>query len=318
LLSGAAAACSLLSAAAAPVLLAWMVVRSRKGNRWAKAVAFVGGGAVPFIPVARLFILGPSQTWFNIFQYQVAFRHAKWGGTAGHDLAELSAWLDSTQGFVLLLLAAAAWWFFRRPEAAGVRPEFALCGWMALALGAEAALARPTFARYFVMVMPFMAMLAAPGLYEVAARLRGAAAGTWGPTVLVVLLTAMGAARVIYDNGDVYRWKDLQKAAAKIRQVTPANGLIYASEPMFFLLHIPPPEGLQFSYSRELDLPPAQAAQLHIVPERELDQQVAAGKFATVSVCLDQDAVDRLKLTKLYRKTEEIEYCKVFWDWGGR
>lgn len=315
LLAGAAAGCSLLSAAGAPVLLSWVVLRSRKGKRWAKAAAFVTAGAVPFLPLVRLFLLGPSQTWFNIFQYQVAFRHAKWGGTAGHDVAELSGWLDSTQGLVLLLLAAAAFWFFRRPEcAADLRAEFHLSAWLALGLGLEAALARPTFARYFVLVVPFLAILAGPGFYEAMTRLRGAASGTLAPVAVLALLTVMGGARVIYDNSDVYRWKDLQKVAAKIRQVTPPNALIYASEPLYFLLRIPPPEGLQFSYSRELDLPPAQSAQLHIVREKDLDQRVAAGAFATVSVCLDQETVDRLKLTALYRKTEEIEYCKIFWD----
>ena len=47
-----------------------------------------------------------------------------------------------------------------------------------------------------------------------------------------------------------------------------------------------------------------------------MDSQVKAGAFATVAVCMDQDTVDRLKLQDLYRKTEEVEYCKIFWDWA--
>jgi hypothetical protein len=318
LLAGAAAGCSLLSAMAAPALLAWIAIQSRQGSRWAKSAAFLAAGAVPFLPVARLFVQGPSQTWFNIFQYQVAYRHANWGNTAGHDLAEMSTWLNSTQALVLLLLAAAALWFLRGPECdAKTRAEFYLACWLALALGAEVALARPTFVRYFVLTVPFLAILAGPGFYEVATRLRGVQSRPWVPTLLLAVLTAMGAGRAIYDNGEVYRWKDLQKAVAKIRQVTPPNGLLYASEPLYFLLHWAPPEGMQFAYSRDLDLPPAQSAQLHIVRQRDMDSKIKAGAFATVAVCMDQDTVDRLKLKSIYRKTDEIEYCDIFWDWAG-
>jgi hypothetical protein len=315
LLAGASAGCTLLSAFAAPVLLVWVTVRSRKGNRWAKAAACVAAGAVPFAPVVRWFLEGPSQTWFNIFKYHAVYRHSSWGGTVGHDLGEMSGWLDSTQALVLLLLAAAALWFLRRPDCdPDLRAEFYLSGCLALALGAEAAVARPTFARYFVLVVPFLAVLAGPGFYEVATRFRGASAGTLAPTLLLALLTAMGSGRVIYDNSDVYRWKDLQKVANKIRQVTPPGAPLYAAEPLYFLLHWPPPEGMQFAYSHELELPAAQSAQLHVVRQSDLDKQVAAGAFATAVVCMDQDTVDRLKLTSVYRQTVEIEYCKVFWD----
>ncbi len=321
LLAGAAAGCSLLSALAAPALLVWIAFHSRKGSRWAKGAAFVAAGAIPFLPLAHLYLLGPSQTLFNLFQYQMAYRHANWGGTAGHDLGEMTEWLDSTQAFVLLLLAAAAVWFVRRPECGPkLRAELYLCGWLVLALGAESALARPTFTRYFVLLVPFLAILAAPGFYEVAMRLRGDPARPLVPAVILVVLIALGAGRALYDHGDVYRWKDLQKVANKIRDVTPPNGTLFASEPIYFLLHRTPPEGMEFTYSQDLDLPPAQSAQLHIVRQGDLDKQVEGGQFATVAVCMDDDSVDRMKLTTLFRKTEEIEYCKVFWDWapGGR
>jgi hypothetical protein len=314
-LCGAAAGCSLLSAMAAPVLLVWIQLHSRQGNRWAKSAAFLAAAALPLAPVGRLFLEGPGQTWFNIFQYQVAYRHANWGNTAGHDLAELTTWLDSVSAFMLLVLAGAALWFLRGPLCdAERRAEFYLCGWMALAMGAELALARPTFVRYFVLVAPFLAILAGAGFYEVATRLRGAESRPLLPTLLLAVLAAMGAGRVVYDDGDVYRWRDLQKVAAKIRQVTPPKALLYAAEPLYFLLHYPPPEGLQFSYSRELDLPPAQSAQLHIVRQRDLDNRVKAGAFDTVVVCQDADTVKRMGLESLYRQTAEVEYCNIFWD----
>jgi hypothetical protein len=314
-LAGAAAGCSLLSAAAIPVFLAWIAFANRKGKRWVKCAVFATAAAVPFTPMARLFVEGPSQTWFNIFQYQFAFRHAVWGNTVAHDLGEISTWLNSTQSLSLFLLAAAAWWFVRGPECpAALRSELYLCGCLALALQVEVALARPTFARYFVLAAPFLAIMAGPGFYEVATRLRGLQSGSLVPALLVVVLMVIGAVHAVYDNSDVYRWRDLERVAAKIRQVAPPNPLIYAEEPVYFLLHVDPPEGMQFAYSRELDLPPAQSAQLHIVPQEVMDQRVQAGAFDVAEVCLDQGTIDRLKLKSLYRQTERIEYCDIFWD----
>lgn len=318
-LAGAAAGCTLLGAMAAPALLAWIAIYSRKGSRWLKAAAFVAAAAIPFLPVARLFLLGPRQTWFNVFQYQMAYRHANWGGTAKHDLVQLSGWLDSTQATTLLVLAVASWWFLRSPAwDAARRSEFYLCGWLALAMGAEVALARPTFSRYFVMSAPFLAVLAAAGFYEISTRLRGFQSRPLVPVVLLAVLMSMGAARAILDSGENYRWRDLQKVTARLRQVAPPNAVLYADEPQYFLLHREPPEGMQFSYSRDLDLPAAQAAELHIVSQKIMDKRVQAGAFDAVEVCMDQDTVDRLKLSTLYRQTEEIEYCNLFWDWAGK
>lgn len=318
MLAGAAAGCSLLSAAAAPVLLVWMAACNRKGSRWAKCAAFVAGGVVPFLPLLYLFMQGPSQTWFNLFQYQAAFRHYNWGNTVGHDLVEMSAWLNSTQALTLLLLAGAGLWFFRRPEcSARLRAELYLALWLALGLGIETAAAHPTFTRYFVLVVPFLAILAGLGFYEGVARFRGVESRPLVPVLLLCILMAMGAARVIYNNGEVYRWKDLQKVANKIRQVTPPGKPLWASEPLFFLLHQMPPEGMQFAYAQDLKLPPAQAAQLHIVRQADLEKQLHAGAFASATICMDEDTVNRLELADLYHKSDEVEYCKIFWDWSG-
>jgi hypothetical protein len=89
------------------------------------------------------------------------------------------------------------------------------------------------------------------------------------------------------------------------------------SEPLYFLLHIDPPEGMQFAYARDLALPPAESAKLHIVPDKVMDKRVAAGMFDVAAVCMDQDVVERLKLKSLYKKTTQVEYCDIFWDWGG-
>ena len=54
LFAGTAAASTLLSAAAAPVLLAWTLYYNRAGSRWGKFCAFLIGTVVPFTPVMWL------------------------------------------------------------------------------------------------------------------------------------------------------------------------------------------------------------------------------------------------------------------------
>jgi len=312
---GAAAGCSMLSAVGGPALLVWIPWYSRQGNRWAKAAAFVAGAAIPFAPVAWLFAKGPHQTWFNLIQYQALYRRYDWGGTASHDLVELSGWLDSSQAVLLCLLAAAGLWYLRGGEwSPEQRNEFRLCGWLAVTMGMAIAFARPTFMRYFVMVTPFLAMPAAAGFAEAMVRLRGGPERAWLPTLALAVLTGMGLARAIYDNSDVYRWRDLEKVAAKVRQVTPPGSRLYGEEEFYFLLHRDPPEGIEFVYARALKLPAAEAAQLHITPQTEFDRQVKAGEFDTVVACEDPDALKRMDLKTRFRQTAQVQYCDIFWD----
>src|SRR6185312_3779039 len=52
--AGIAAASSLLTAPAGPILLIWMTIMNRAGNRIAKGAAFIVGFAIPSIPLLRL------------------------------------------------------------------------------------------------------------------------------------------------------------------------------------------------------------------------------------------------------------------------
>jgi hypothetical protein len=90
-LAGTAAASSLLSAAAAPTLLAWMIFYNRAGRRWTKLSAFFVGTVIPFAPVVWLSWQGPRQAWFNLVQYHLAFRELYWPESTRHDLEILTS-----------------------------------------------------------------------------------------------------------------------------------------------------------------------------------------------------------------------------------
>jgi len=70
---------------------------------------------------------------------------------------------------------------------------------------------------------------------------------------------------------------------------------------------------MEFSYSHQLELPPAQAAALHIISNAELKRLVAARTYVTAESC-DSDVMDSLKLATMYVHKEDIEDCTVFWE----
>jgi len=107
-------------------------------------------------------------------------------------------------------------WFLRsRKEWGGAwRSELALCGWLALALGAEVGVAHPTFPRYFVVAIPFVAILAAVGFYGLASGAGGAVRPMWAVAGLSLFL-AMAMGKSMYEDRDTYKWADMEVLAAR-------------------------------------------------------------------------------------------------------
>lgn len=315
LFAGIAAGSTLLSAAAVPVLALWALFYNGAGNRWLKVVAFAIGTAVAFIPVMWLFIEGPKQTWFNLAEYHLVFRKLYWPDTTQHDLEVLSAWIDSGQALATGLLAIFGLvYVVRRSEwPIAIKSEFYLCGWLALAISAEVGTAHPTFERYFLLAVPFLAILAAVGLYAVSAAVLGANYSRW-PVVVVSAVLTVGLVKSLYDrHSDVLDWRMYEQLAQKVDQVTPRDASLFATEPIYFLTHRIPPPGLELYASHKVDLGAADNALMHVLTEREMKQQVESGMFATALTC-DEDEIDGYGLPKLYRHRIDLNDCWIFWD----
>lgn len=313
LLAGAAAGCSLLSAPIVPVLLVWLAAYNREGHRWHKFAVFAIGTLIPFAPVFWLFAQGPRQVFFNIIQYQAIYRRVNWTGATPHDVDVLSAWLVSSQALLMgfLGIAGAVFVLKKTNLSREQRSEFLACLWLVIALTAYIATAHPTFERYFLFVVPFLAILSAVGLYDIALRLMNPARPLW-PAAIVMTIVALALGRALFDDRDSTTWYDYQQIAKKVAEVTPSNGRLYADELVYFLLHRTPPFGMEFSYTHKLELPPAQEKLYHIVSERELQNQVKAGQFDTVQSCND-DTMDKLKLDDLFPHKADIGDCSVYW-----
>jgi hypothetical protein len=316
-LAGAAAASSLLTAPMAPVLLVWLYLCNRAGNRWAKIVGFLGGGAVAWLPIAWLYRQGPTQTIFNVVLYQLKYRH-KWNGAVRQDITALSSWIDSAQGLSLALLAAAGLWFLLRQcdWERERRAEMYLSLWLAVGLAAELATAHPTFERYFLVMVPFAVIPAIAGLYAVGVRLTGPGRPLHAAYFLVAILT-LGLGRALFEDSDSYAWPDTEKIAHKVAEVTPRGATIWADELIYFLMRRPPPDGMEFSYAHDIEeMPAAQAAMLHILTASELRRRTAAGEYKTVAACYDTDNTDAAKVPDLYRQKDEVKDCTIYWDFG--
>ncbi len=315
LFAGTAAASTLLSAAAAPVLLGWTLYYNRAGSRWGKFFAFLVGTAVPFTPVMWLAAQGPTQTWFSLVQYHTTFRRLYWPDTTRHDLEVLTSWIDSGQALMLGLLAVAGLVYIARRSQwpAALKAEFYLCGWLAVALSAEVGRAHPTFPRYFVLAVPFLAILAAVGLYAIASRVLEPDKPLWA-VAGVSLILLLGLGKALYDRDQVAdHWDSYERVAKKIDEVTPRDALLFADEPIYFLTRRVPPPGLELSNSHKVDLGPQENALLHILTEADVKREVQSGKFATAYSC-DEDDISDYGLANLYRQRVDMESCSIFWD----
>jgi len=314
LLACVAANASLLTAPVAPVLLLWMFLCNRTGNRWAKTGAFVGAGSAAFLPLAWLFVQGPRQTIFFVVKYELLYRQVKWEGAAEHNLAVFTSWIDSSQPLMLGMLALAGLLFVSRQSGwqRAQRLEFYLCGWLALALTVHISSAIPTFSRYYLLAAPFLGILACAGLYVVGSRL-GAPDRPFWPVLVVILLSCLFVAKVLYDTREDFAWSDAELVAAKVRAVTPPQAVLYADEHTYFLTRHAPPSGMELADSHKLDFPPPVAAELHLISQSELDRRLKAGVFDTVEIPADDERIQKFALGRLYSGSAEVGEAKVFW-----
>jgi 4-amino-4-deoxy-L-arabinose transferase-like glycosyltransferase len=313
-LAGAAANSSLLTAPVAPVLLIWMLICNRAGNRWAKLAAFAAGGAVACARLAWLFVQGPRQTIFNVLHYNLLYRQREWEGALSHNFGEWFAWVGSPQALILGLLALAGLLFVRKRSGweRAQRREFYLCAWLAVALMVHISTATPTFRRYYLLAVPFVAILACAGLYDVGSRL-GSPDRPWWPVMIVCLLTGAGLTKALIEGWDDFSWRDEEHVAAKVKEVTPPQAVLLADEPTYCVTrHVPPP-GMELEDSHKLDFPPAVARELHVIPQKELDRQIKAGVFDTIEISDDDTRTDTLGLRKMYAHSAKVEDYDIFW-----
>jgi len=315
----ASAGATLLSSAAAPILLLWLLVYNRAGARWTKLAGFLGGAAIPLLPFLPLVLRAPRVVRFDIFEYHLLYRQVAWSGATAHDADVLTAWGNDPQAILLAILVAVGVYFvrFRSGWDRATRAPFYLCGWLALGLGLHISTAHPTFARYYLLTVPFLAILAVAGLACILSQFTQPMRPRW-PAILVSGIMAVSLARDLFDDWDgAPWWGRLQAIARKLDEVAPRGAPVYADEAVYFLSRRTPPSGMEHDDSHKLALKPEMEKLLHIFPTAELTRRVAAGKFAAVGTCEDTDELEKLGVTKAFAKKFEDsgKDCSVYWEW---
>jgi hypothetical protein len=193
-----------------------------------------------------------------------------------------------------------------------LKAEFYLCAWLAVALSVAVGSAHPTFARYFLLPVPFLSILSAAGLYAIASRVLQPDR-PWGPVLVVSLLFALGLVKSIHERPED-TWSAYAHLSAKVDEVTPRDALLFANEPIYFLTRRIPPPGFELYYTHKVNLPPDEAALMHIITQAEVKREVESGMFATAYSCED-DEIEDFGLLQRYRQHVDLEDCTIFWDW---
>ena len=185
--------------------------------------------------------------------------------------------------------------------------------------GAEVGVAHPTFPRYFVVAIPFVAILAAVGFHGLASAAGGAARPLWGVVILSLFLSmAVGKSR--YEGRDTYVWADMARLARKVQEIAPPGVALVADEPVYFLMRRTPLPGMEFAYAHTVEnLSKDRAAELRLVSYSEMKKQAHAGAYAVFETC-DDDHPDltALELKTAFRQRVEVSECAVYWEPTGK
>ena len=304
--AGAAATSSLLTAPVLVVLVVWLAWYDQGGHRLRKCLSFVGGAVLPFLPLVVLGLSSPRQVFFDVVEYHLFHRVGSEGNMIRWNLREIFDWFGSIQGLVLMALAVIGLLFFvRRPELNRERTrEFYLCAWLAVVLSVYLATPRPTFSFYFVLVTPFISILAATGLHAVGALGWLSGRRIWLVAALV-LLYSIGLGWQVYKMRREIFYSDhkaMQAIASVVNQVTPLDGWVFAFEPVYFEARRLPPPGLENAFN----------------PYSRADEWLAANRFATVCVMAGDPRVKSLNLFGRYAQNEAVITSNftvyLFWD----
>jgi hypothetical protein len=212
-------------------------------------------------------------------------------------------------------------WFLRRRKAwlGAWRAELELCAWLALALGVEVGAAHPTFPRYFVVAMPFVAILAAAGFHGLGSATGGAVRPMWAVAVLSTFL-AMAVGKSMYEGRDTYTWADMEAVARKVAEIAPRGVALQADEPIYFLMRRPPLPGMEFAYAHSVEnLSKERAAELHVVSYSEMKKQAHAGAYAVFETCDDDHPdITGLDLKPAFRQRAEVSECALYSEPTGK
>jgi hypothetical protein len=282
LCAGISSASSFLTLPAVLVFLVWLLKREK-----ARALIFVAGIALAFIPLLILLIISPQQTIFDVVEYHLVYRpNMGWH----FNLREIAAWFGSLQGAMLTLLALTAL-RFRKDD------EVRLCGWLAFALAVVIGAARTTFAFYFLLITPFVAILAAVGATDMTERLAKRSKITIAFTIALYLVGLIGARFIWRWEATYLDYRGVQRMAAELEAHTPIHGEYFAFEAVYVAAHRIPASSLENRFN----------------PHSQADRWLAEGRFDAVCIGSTDPRLNDPGLLSRYASKTEVNLSGYAW-----
>jgi hypothetical protein len=315
LLAGAGPASSLLSVPAAPILFLWIWRNSPPAVRVRRGAWFLAGVVGAFAPLLWLAAKAPRRFYLDVVQFHLRYRMLDLRYAPQRDIRIAINWLTSSQGLCLAVLAVAGLLYLpaAKPWSAAQRAEFQLAGWLAGGLGLYLAAAQPTFFEYFVLVVPFLSMLAVVGIYAVNSAIPVHVRPVW--LVLGILcIFVFAPARWLFEGRTaLYSWKDMEQVAQRVREASPPGAWVWGEPMIYFASRRLPPPGMENDFAASPNALSDFGALLHPVPRTQIDRWLASGRYATVVMSVDDGRARSLQQSGLYSHLEEVAGFYIFW-----
>ena len=272
LLVAAAVAASLLVAPIIPIMVIWVWSRERPRFLWL-TLGFSAG----FLPLLAFLLAAPHQTIRDVIGFHLIDRPSfGWR----FNLVEAARWLLPIQGLILTVIAVAS---LRTRKESAIR----LCALIALVLGVVLLVIKTTASFYFVVLTPFLSVLAASWLTDTIARnKRGALISGAIIMVYLVGLTVIGRVREL-----TAPYREVRQLARAIEACAP-SGNFYANQATYFEASTLPPAYMENPF----------------VPSSLPDLQLESGAFDAVLIGADDPKVVRYRLAEKYSQRTVINY----------
>lgn len=320
LCAGASAATTLLGAPFAPILCLWMGRYAGTGLRRRLCVNFLAAAALPFLPVLWLAMQAPRRALFNIITFNALYYPypLSWLQAAIWQVlfAFYRVWISSPQGMLLALFGILGLVFLPRQTQWDKhrRAEFYLCAWLTGGLGLFLAGTLDASDPYFLLLIPFLGILASLGVYAIASRIEDAARPGW-LLVLVIGIFTVGLGEPTYNfvQESAGRWHYYDELAREVKQVTPRGGLVWGDAFIYVATQRVSPRTMAIaSHPYLLHVPEEVAFTMQMPSSPQLDVWLASGRFATVALEAVDSSANKAGLPRLYAKQERLYDYHIF------
>lgn len=320
LFAGASAATTLLGAPFAPILCLWMGRYAGAALRRRLCGNFLAAAALPFLPVLGLAAEAPRRALFNIISFNVLYYPYPLSALEESLWQELvvfyRVWIGSPQGVLLVLFGILGLVFLVRQTqwSKHQRAEFYLCAWLTGGLGLFLAGTLDASDPYFMLLIPFLGILASLGVYAIALRIGNATRPGW-LIVLVIGIFTVGLGEPTYNfvRESAGGWRHYDVLAREVNQATPPGGLVWGDAFIYVATQRVSPRTMAIaSHPYLLHVPEEIAFTMQMPSSHQLDVWLASGRFATVALDALDSSANKAGLPRLYAKQERLYDYHIF------